>query len=423
MTLEVWTRRQYRTTNGIRPNDDFYRYILNVRLRWTAALVVAGTQLAVIGCGGDAASVDLSLPPFTPGLSLTDSATASNPTTTPESTTSPESGPTTELPEETVWEPAASNLAGLPSECGNLSFVTSHPARDMMVTGVALQGLHASTDGGDTWTPLGQGSKSDPITNRTSSIVFDPEVPTRFWESGTYNGGAVYRTDDDGSAFLRLGDARHADLVSVDFTDPARRTLLVGIHEQPTVLRSADGGTTWIDVSAGLPPGIGQATSPHVIDSMVHLLGTVTGPASGVYRTTDAGATWTLVRPGSVVGEPLVMDDTIWWLLEAGRGLISSTDDGATWTDHPASGKIHRYATRLIGLPDGRMATIGTGRIVLSEGGADWTPVGPPLPYSPNGLAYSPMRDAFYIWQFDCTAEDNEVRPDSILRAEGVLDG
>ena len=232
----------------------------------------------------------------------------------------------------------------------------------------------------------------------------------------------MFRTDD-GVVFAQLGNASWSDLVSVDFTDPERRTLVVGVHEQPTVLRSPDGGTTWTDVSAGLPEGVGHASAPYVVDSMVHLVGTVSGPAAGVYRTTDGGATWSVVRPGGVVGAPVVIDGTIWWLLEAGRGVISSTDDGATWTDHPASGKIHRFATTLVGLPDGRLATIGTGRVVVSEGGTNWTAVGPPLPYSPNGLTYSPTHDAFFIWRFDCAVDENDVRADSIMRAVGVLDG
>ncbi len=44
-----------------------------------------------------------------------------------------------------------------------------------------------------------QGGGSDVIMNRPTSMVFDPTDPNRWWESGNYNGGGVYRTDDAGA--------------------------------------------------------------------------------------------------------------------------------------------------------------------------------------------------------------------------------
>ena len=162
-----------------------------------------------------------------------------------------------------------------------------------------------------------------------------------------------------------------------------------------------------------------------MIDAQTHLLGTNSGSAAGVFRTTDAGATWSLVRPGGVVGAPLVVGGTIWWLMELGGGVISSADGGATWTEMPANGEIYKYAVSLLGLPDGRLATIGEQHVVVSgDGGTTWTPVGSPLPYTPNGLVYSPFRDAFYVWRFDCSfTTDNPIAPDAIMRLDGVTSG
>jgi len=144
-----------------------------------------------------------------------------------------------------------------------------------------------------------------------------------------------------------------------------------------------------------------------------------------VYRTTDAGATWSLVRSGGVVGAPVVVGDTISWLMESGGGVISSTDGGSTWTEMPANGWIYTYAYSLVGLPDGRLATVGDGYVVVSaDGGASWTTAGSPLPYTPHGLVYSSFRDAFYVWRFDCSfSTDNAIAPDAIMRLDGVTSG
>ena len=94
-----------------------------------------------------------------------------------------------------------------------------------IIAGIAKQGLWQTTDGGKTWTPLGQGAGSDVIVNRPSRIEYDPTSSDTFWESGIYNSSGVYRTTNGGMTFQHLGIARHNDFVSVDFSDPQRRTM------------------------------------------------------------------------------------------------------------------------------------------------------------------------------------------------------
>ena len=165
-------------------------------------------------------------------------------------------------------------------------------------------------------------------------------------------------------------------------------------------------------MSAGLPAGIGFASLPHVIDAQTYLLGTNEGPGSGIFRTTDSGATWTQVHAGPVSGQPLVAaDGSLMWLIRSGGGIVRSTDGGVTWTELP-SGAIDRNAEDLVQLPDGRIAALGGGTIVASaDGGATWTSIGAALPYPPSGLAYAPLRQAFYIWKFDCRLLDRQSHP------------
>src|SRR5215510_14970547 len=96
-----------------------------------------------------------------------------------------------------TWTNATANLAGLNSECGNMSFLSARPDRDMLIAGIALKGLWAMNAGATSWTQLGQGAGSAVITNRPSSITYDAAHPDTFWESGLYNGAGAYRTDDN----------------------------------------------------------------------------------------------------------------------------------------------------------------------------------------------------------------------------------
>ena len=100
--------------------------------------------------------------------------------------------------------------------------------------------------------------------------------------------------------------------------------MLSGRHETSILDRSTDGGATWNTVDT-LPADIGFATAPLVIDAQTFLLGTVNGAKSGIYRSTDQGASWTLVRPGGVSGKALVAKDrTIYWVLNGGDVLATS---------------------------------------------------------------------------------------------------
>ena len=321
------------------------------------------------------------------------------------------------------WTNVTGKLAGMQSECGNMSGVFSDPFVDMLVLGVARQGLWSSTDGGATYTKLG--TSGDMILDRLSFVLWDPEASKVFWTSGIYGWEApftdgVFKTTDNGVSFAgykKLSAIQsHNDSVSVDFNDPDRKTMLAGGHEQTGILfRSTDAGATWTDIGHSLPANLGFCTSTLVLDAETLLVGCAVGYSGkngAILRSTNGGDAWTQVIAKGVFGQPLwASDGSIYWSGEGG-GMYKSTDQGKTFTQVADSNTAG--AVRPIELPGGRIVSVA--QKVLkgsSDGGKSWQAIGTAMPFDPTVIAYSPFRRAFYASHFDCT---NAVPADAIER-------
>ncbi len=322
------------------------------------------------------------------------------------------------------WINATGNLAGMPSECGNLTLVSAKPGSNVVIAGVAKAGLWATTDGGKAWGKLGSGAGSAVITNRTSAIVYDPDHPDVFWESGIYNGGGVYKTTDGGNTFQQQGSVTHNDSVSVDLGDPARKTMLAGPHEaNHKLFRSTDAGATWTDIGASLPAGTGFCTATLVLDAKTFLVGCNGGGGLGIFRSTDGGIGWTTASPKGGLAEPLVATDgTIYWPGSQG-GLLKSTDKGVSFTEVADGTTVPASVAPVViaQLPDKRIVLPGKDHLLASsDGGTTWKPIGEPLPFpgggfdGTHGVTYSAQTKTFFVWKWDC---GDQVPVDAIMSA------
>jgi photosystem II stability/assembly factor-like uncharacterized protein len=200
--------------------------------------------------------------------------------------------------------------------------------------------------------------------------------------------------------------------VSVDFNDPNRQTLLAGGHEQPrTVWKSTNRGQTWVNIGANLPAGTGFSTHPLVINSQVYLVNAAAnGGGPGIFRTTNAGASWTKVSSLGPSSAPLVASNgAIYWVADG--GLAKSTDGGATWS-HVRSGLLN---VSPVELPDGSLVAVGPISLLMSSDGSSWKAFGPSFPFVPQSLTYSSGRKAFFISHWDCS---DRVLPDAVMQLE-----
>lgn len=313
------------------------------------------------------------------------------------------------MPMPGVWVNATGNLTGRNSANGGVNFLSPKPDEDMLVAGVYQDGLWASTDGGKSWSALGEGSKSVLIANIPSTLVYDPDHPKTFWEVGIYGPG-MYRTDDNGQNFLSVGSLNHNDYASFDWSDPKRQFILAGSHETAgTLYRSTDGGDNWEQIGDTIPDTCKWSSFPIVLDQSNYLLGCW----NGVLATSDAGKTWnTLISYGGACVPLITADGTIYFTIASNGGLIGSSDQGQTWTRLVGGGVIS--SAHPVELPDGSLASTNmTNEVVRSkDGGMTWSPITPALAFAPAGLVYSKARSAFYVWHttMDATIPDNSIQ-------------
>jgi hypothetical protein len=169
-------------------------------------------------------------------------------------------------------------------------------------------GVLRSTDGGANWSILAGATFAG---RRIHSIV--PLARTSGGLAGQvvlaatlFDGGGVYRSTNGGSSFARvsgtsgLPDAGASSLVA----DPGNSTRLYaalpasfGAGGAAGVYRSDDAGQTWTPVNTGLS---GLGSSLRILLSVGRTTGVVyamvidaSGMASGVFRSANGGATWT----------------------------------------------------------------------------------------------------------------------------------
>ena len=178
-----------------------------------------------------------------------------------------------------------------------------------------------------------------------------------------------------------------------------------------TVIRTADGGTTWTKLGVPDAASLDFRDVDAITATSAYILSIGPGPASRIYKTTDAGATWTLQFTNQ---EPkgffdamafwddrrgLVMGDSI----DGRFDILRTMDGGSTWARVPATvlppalpneGAFAGSGTNVAVLPGGH-AWIGTGaaarcRVLhTSDYGATWAIVDTPVAGSPSAGIFS----------------------------------
>ncbi len=254
-----------------------------------------------------------------------------------------------------------------PFNGGRGASVVGHPTdKHVFFAGHASGGLWKTEDAGQYWIPVGEGQFNYAAIGDIDIHEANPDImyvglgEPQMRQDVSYGDG-VYRTLDGGETWEHLGleDAKHisqviihpddADTVYVSTTGHA-----FGPSAERGVYKTTDGGQTWELVlfksdKAGVIDMIMHPEDPDTLFAAAweferKAWGPKTaGPDSGLWKTTDGGATWTDITqneglPEGVWGRVgLAMSpadpNRVYALVdnETQQGLFRSDDVGETW--------------------------------------------------------------------------------------------
>jgi photosystem II stability/assembly factor-like uncharacterized protein len=165
----------------------------------------------------------------------------------------------------------------------------------------------------------------------------DPASASKFY-AGTP--GGLFLTTDDGSSWTDVsGNLPDDDIVSLLVIPNLPQSILV-VGTNQTIWRSSDGGATWAATSA-LILNASQLVADPVVQGRAWA-----ATQSGLFVSTDYGATWSRPSTGIGISDPGVYrsavdpknPNTVYAGSghgEDGDGLYKSADGGLTWTQTP----------------------------------------------------------------------------------------
>lgn len=207
-------------------------------------------------------------------------------------------------------------------------------------------GVFKSTNSAATWTPMNAGLTNNFRTATVYAVAIDPETPATLYAGtdGNLGAPAVYKTTDGALTWTRMGNGFPAEAgVETIVIDPKTPSTLYAASIDDGVFKSTDGGATWLVMNNGIAPHLIQI-GPLAIDPVTPTT-IYAGTQGGVYKSTNGAASWTLMSdslgvvyelefPTRTSVESLAIDPRRPSTLYAGTGfggIFKTTDAGATW--------------------------------------------------------------------------------------------
>lgn len=218
----------------------------------------------------------------------------------------------------TAWTPAGPRNIG-----GRMTDIVADPANPSVVwAGAASGGVWKSTDAGATWAPVfdGYGSLS------VGALAMSPADPAVVYAgtgeanpgggSVAYGGDGVWKTTDGGATWAQLGlvESRYIGRIVIDPADPSRLFVaatgdLFSKSAERGVYRSTDAGASWSlvhfvsDSTGCIDLAIDPANPSRIFAAMWERIRQPStrrygGVTSGIWRSEDGGDTWTLLTNG-----------------------------------------------------------------------------------------------------------------------------
>jgi photosystem II stability/assembly factor-like uncharacterized protein len=261
-------------------------------------------------------------------------------------------------------------------------------------------GMYKSADGGKTWKHIGLEN-----TRQIGRVIIDPKNPNLVFVAalghayGPSPDRGVYRSRDGGATWQKVL-FKNDDVGAIDLNfDPTNSQIvyatLWNVRRPPWfiyapangpgggIFKSTDGGTTWKEISAGIPVEnrgrIGIAVAP---TNRNRVYAMVDAKEGGLFVSNDAGATWTRNSSDKRVWdrgwyfEKVVADPKNADIVYASNtSVYRSTDAGKTWTAIKGAPGGDDYHQLWIYPDDPKRMVLGSdqGAIVTVDGAETWS--------------------------------------------------
>jgi photosystem II stability/assembly factor-like uncharacterized protein len=229
-------------------------------------------------------------------------------------------------------------------------------------------GIYKSTDFGETWNLLPSTISSSASWNFKNilELSFDPSnnlyavtkaVNYKGGVGGYHTNGGLFKSTDAGTSWTKISTTSITNYYdgcnAIAFTS----STIIFATNGGGIFRTTDGGTNWALISGSLPTSkfgrIAFAKDPNnantafaVFESTV--LATPTYGLAGIYKTTDAGVSWTLLtNPGTIASTSTLsyLGSQGWYdnviavdpfnsnnIYVGGVDMMKSTDGGSSWS-------------------------------------------------------------------------------------------
>ena len=291
--------------------------------------------------------------------------------------------------------------------------VTSQP--NVFYFGATGGGVWKTTDGGNNWDPISDEFFKTGSVGAIGISESDPNVvyvgmgesPIR---GNVSHGDGVYKSTDAGKTWKHIGLAatRQISRVRVHPRNPdivyvGALGHVFGPNEERGVFRSTDGGKNWQKIlyrspKAGATDLILDPTNPNTIYAAMWEVYRQPwtlesgGPGSGIFKSTDAGDTWTEITrnqglPKGVIGNigitvSPVNSDRVWAIVEAEEGGVFRSDNaGKTWSKLNEQRNLRQrawYYTRIYADPKSAdtVYVLNTSFYKSNDGGRSYSSIG-----------------------------------------------
>jgi photosystem II stability/assembly factor-like uncharacterized protein len=307
-----------------------------------------------------------------------------------------------------TWRPI---FDGAPTgSVGDIAVSPSHPDVIYVGTGEGLHrpdlstgdGIFKSVDGGKSWTHVGLKD-----VQQVGRIIVHPTDPDILYVAGMghpYGANSergVFRSRDGGKSWqkiLYVNANTGANRIEFDPNNPDILYASLWEHREGPwenarfsgpnsgLYKSTDGGATWHKLTQGLPgpaqglglTGVGVA--PGNSNRIYAVINAVEG--GGIYRSDDAGAQWTLVSndrriwgPDGGYAEIIVDPRDENHVFLANTAAYESRDGGRSWASHKGAPGGDDYQRMWINpkQPDIMIYTADQGATISVNGGRTWS--------------------------------------------------